>query len=510
MNPLEGMIYGLGVAAQPENLLAALVGALLGTAIGVLPGLGPVAGAALVLPVTYSLPPVTGLIALAGIFYGCMYGGSTTSVLVNIPGETASVITCIDGYEMAKRGRAGAALSVMAIGSFVAGTLSIIGVMLFAPVLANAALSFGPAEFFALTMVGLIVLSRVTGGSFAAALFVTALGLLVATIGMEITTGVTRFNFDRIELSLGVEIVPVAVGLFGISEILLISERLVGVPRAQAVKLKELLPTREELSRTVPAWARGTLLGFLMGFLPGPMNVISTFGSYRLEKALSRHKEEFGKGAIEGVAGPEAANNAAATAQFVPLLSLGLPFSAMLALLLAALMIHGIQPGPLLMVQRPEIFWGIMASMYIGNIALLILNLPLVGIWVSILRIPLHVLIPCIVLYAMIGSYSVRNSTFDLWMLCAFGVLGYVLRKLGFDLAPMVLAVVLGPMIEKYFREALFMSRGNLDIFVASPISKLIWGAGLLIVVLGSWRGLVQRAAPPLKPADPTVALDGN
>ena len=495
MNPIEGMLYGLSVATQPHNLIAALVGALLGTAIGVLPGLGPVAGAALVLPLTFSLEPVTGLIALAGIFYGCMYGGSTTSVLVNIPGETASVVTCIDGYEMAKRGRAGAALSVMAIGSFVAGTLSIVGVMFFAPPLSNLALSFGPAEFFALTTVGLVVLSRISGGSFARSLFVTALGLLLATVGMESITAISRFDFGVLELAHGVEIVPAAVGLFGISEVLFVVEDLVGVPRAIPVKLRELLPNREEWRRTIPAWGRGTVLGFVMGFLPGPMNVLSTFAAYRLEKAVAgRYRDQFGKGAIEGVAGPEAANNAAATAQFVPLLSLGLPFSAMLALLLAALMIQGVQPGPLLVVQRPEIFWGVMASMYIGNVALLILNLPLVGLWVSILRIPLFVLLPCIVLYAMIGSYSVRNTTFDLWVLVGFGLLGYALRKLKFDLAPLILALVLGPLLERYFRTALFLSKGDPGIFLASPISQVLWAAGLLVVLVGGIRGLLRRA----------------
>ena len=502
MNALDGMLYGLSVATQNINLLAALAGALLGTVIGVLPGLGPVAGVALVIPLTYSLSPVTGLIALSGIFYGCMYGGSTTSVLVNIPGETASVVTCLDGYQMAMKGRAGAALSVMAIGSFVAGTLSIVGVMLFAPLLSNWAFSFGPAEFFALTSVGLVVLSRVSGGSFARSLFVTSLGLLLATVGMEEITAVSRFTFDVLELSQGIEIVPVAVGLFGISEVLFVVEDLLGMPRAIPVKFRELLPTREEWRRTLPAWGRGTALGFVMGFLPGPMNVLSTFASYRLEKAVSRRKDEFGKGAIEGVAGPEAANNAASTSQFVPLLSLGLPFSAIMALLMAAMMIHGVQPGPLLVVQRPDIFWGIMASMYIGNMALLILNLPLVGVWVSLLRIPLHVLLPCVVLYAMIGSYSVRNSIFDVWVLLGFGVLGYFLRKLKFDLAPLILAIVLGPMIEKYFRTALFLGRGDLGIFVASPISKAIWGAGLLVVVVGGLRALRRRARVPVVEVD--------
>jgi len=502
MDPINGMLYGLSVAVTPVNLVAALVGALLGTAIGVLPGLGPVAGAALVLPVTYTMPPVTGLIALAGIFYGAMYGGSTTSILVNIPGETASVMTCIDGYEMTKRGRAGAALAVVAIGSFVAGTLSVIGVMLFSPVLSNIALSFGSADFFALTTVGLIVLSRVTGGSFARAMFSTVFGLLMATVGMEGTTGVRRFDFDMLELSQGIEIVPVAVGLFGISEMFFVVEDIVTGPKPLVVKLRELFPTREEWARSLPAWVRGTILGFSMGLLPGPMNVLSTFASYRVEKAVSKRREEFGHGAIEGVAGPEAANNAAATAQFVPLLVLGLPFSAMLALLLAALMIKGIQPGPLLIVQHPEIFWGVMASMYVGNVMLLVLNLPLVGLWASLLRVPLQILLPCIVLYAMIGAYSVRNSEFDLYVLVLFGIIGYVMRKLDFDLAPMILAVVLGPMIEKYMRQSLFLARGDLGVFLSTPISRAIWGVGVLVILIAGLRGLRAGAPAPVAAED--------
>jgi len=483
MNPWDGLLFGLSVAIAPQNLLAALVGSLLGTAIGVLPGLGPIAGAAIVLPLTFSLPPVTGLIALAGIFYGAMYGGSTTSVLVNIPGEVASIVTCIDGYQMTKRGRAGAALSIMAIGSFVAGTLGLIGLMLFAPPLANLALAFGPGEYFSLMVVSLLVLSGISGGSLVRSFFVTGFGLLLSTVGVEAISGVPRYTFDNLELARGIELVPVAVGLYGISEIFFMVENLVNSPKPQPVKLRELLPNREEWRRTIPAWFRGTIVGFLVGLLPGPVGPLSTFASYRLEKAVAgKHREEFGHGAVEGVAGPEAANNAASSAAFIPLLSLGIPFAPILALLVAAMLVQGVQPGPLLIIQHPDIFWGVIASMYIGNVMLLVLNLPLVGMWVSLLRIPLHYLVTGIVIFAMIGAYSVNNSTIDLWVLLVYGVIGYFMRKLDFEMAPLILAVVLGPRIEKHFREALTLSLGDPTIFFQSPICKLIWLAGLLMV----------------------------
>ncbi len=495
MNALEGLLYGFSVAVTPENLLAAFLGALLGTAIGVLPGLGPIAGAAIVLPLTFSLPPVTGLIALAGIFYGAMYGGSTTSVLVNIPGEVASIVTCLDGYQMTRRGRAGAALSIMAIGSFVAGTLALIGVVLFSPPLANLALAFGPPEYLALMLVSLLVLSGISGGSFIRSVFVTTLGLMLATVGIEAVSGVPRFTFDNLELSRGVQLVPVAVGLYGVSEIFFLVESLVSSPKPESVRLRDLLPNRAEWRRTIPAWFRGTVLGFFIGLLPGPVGPLSTFASYRLEKAISPHKEEFGHGAVEGVAGPEAANNAASSSSFVPLLSLGVPFAPILALLVAAMMVQGIQPGPLLMTQHPEIFWGVIASMYLGNVMLLVLNLPLVGMWVSLLRIPLHLLVPGIVIFAMIGAYSVDNATFDLWVLLIFGVIGYFLRKLEFEMAPFILAIVLGPRVEKHLREGLILGLGDPWVFFQSPVAKTIWIAGLLMLAGPPVLKLIRRSA---------------
>jgi putative tricarboxylic transport membrane protein len=488
----EGLLYGFSIAGTPSNLLAALVGSILGTAIGVLPGLGPLAGMALVLPVTFALPPVTGLIALAAIFYGAMYGGSTTSILMNIPGESASVVTLIDGYQMTRRGRAGAALSIVALGSFVAGTLSIFGVMFFSRALSEVGFAFGPPEFFALTTAGLLVLSRISRGSFSRALFATALGLLLSTVGVEAVTGVRRFDLGVLEASTGVDLVPAAVGLFGVAEIFFLVEAGVGRVATRSVTLRELFPTREELRRSVPAWLRGTVVGFLIGVLPGPAAIISTFASYRLEKAVSRRKHEFGHGAVEGVAGPEAANNAAATGAFIPLLSLGIPFSPILAIVLAAMIVQGIRPGPLLITQNPEIFWGVMASMYIGNLMLLVLNLPLVGIWVRLLQVPPQILITYIASFAIIGAYSVRNSLFDLWVLVAFGVLGYLLRKLDIDMTPLVLALVLGPLIEKHLRESLFLSGGDLTVFVGSRICASIWAVTLAVLVGGSVLGAVR------------------
>ncbi len=482
LDPLQGLLYGLSVVLTPENLLAAFLGAMMGTAIGVLPGLGPVGGTALILPLTFGLSPVTGLIAMAGIYYGSMYGGSTTSILMNIPGEVASIVTCIEGYQLTRKGRAGAALAVVAVGSFVAGTIAVVGVMLFAPALSVFALNFGPPEYFAIMVTALLVLFSISGGSVFRAAFCATLGLMLGTVGVDAVSGLFRFDFGYLPLTRGINLVPVAVGLYGVSEVLFVVENQLRAPRAKSVGLRELLPTREEWRRTIPAWLRGTAVGFPIGLLPGPVAVISTFASYRLEKAVSSRKEEFGKGAIEGLAGPEAANNAASTAAFVPMLAMGIPFSPVLALLVAALIVQGIQPGPMLMQQYPAIFWGVIVSMYIGNVMLLVLNLPLVGLWVSLLRIPLQVLMPAIMIFAIIGAYSVDNSTFDLWLLLFFGLLGYVMRKLDFDLAPLILAVVLGPQIESKLMVSLFLSRGDFGILFESPLTKIIWTLGILVL----------------------------
>ncbi len=493
MGPIDGLLYGLNLVLQWQNLLAAFAGALAGTAIGVLPGLGPIAGVAIVMPITYALSPTAGLIMMAGIFYGAMYGGSTTAILVNMPGETASVVTCIDGYKLTGKGRAGAVLCIVAVGSFVGGTLAVIGVMLFAPQLAKFGILFGPAEFFALTTGGLLLLTRISGGSLASGLFPMAIGLALSTIGQEAVTAQNRFTFGFNDLTAGVSLVSLVVGLYGVAEIMTVVESLQTQVKPIGVKAREMMPSRTEWRRSWAPFGRGTLVGFFFGLIPGPCGVLSSFASYRLEKAVSKYREEIGQGAIEGVAGPETANNAAATASMVPLLALGIPFAPITALMMSSMMVHGVQPGPLLVTQHPEIFWGVIASMYIGNVMLLILNVPMIGIWVSLLRIPQHIFLPVILLVAIVGSYSVNNSMLDLYVLFLLGIVGYILRKLDFHLAPMVVGVVLGPLIEKHLREGLFMSRGDISIFYSSPIAIGIWLVVLCAMTLGILRPLLAK-----------------
>ena len=483
MDPISGLLHGLGVVFTFQNLLAAFFGALAGTALGVLPGLGPVAGVAILLPITFTFPPTAGLIMMAGIYYGAQYGGSTTAILVNMPGESSSVVTCIDGYKLTKRGRAGGVLSIVAIGSFIGGTVSVIGVMLFSPALAQLGILFGPAEFFALTAGGLLLLSRISGGSFAAGILPMALGMVLSTIGEEAVTAMNRFTFGFNDLSQGIDLVPLVVGLYGVTEIMFLVERIKSQPLPVPVRLRDMLPTREELRRSWAPFGRGTVVGFIFGLLPGPSATLSSFASYRLEKGVSKYRDEIGEGAIEGVAGPETANNAAATSSMVPLLSLGMPFGAITALMMAAMMVYGVQPGPLLMTDHPEIFWGVIASMLVGNVMLLVLNVPMISVWVSLLRIPSHILLTMILLVAVIGSYSVRNSMLDVYVLLFIGVIGYVFRKLDFQLAPLVVGVVLGPLIEKHMREALFMNRGDLLVYISSPIAVVIWILVILVMV---------------------------
>jgi putative tricarboxylic transport membrane protein len=483
MDPISGLLHGLGVVFTLQNLLAAFFGALAGTALGVLPGLGPVAGVAILLPITFTFPPTAGLIMMAGIYYGAQYGGSTTAILVNMPGESSSVVTCIDGYKLTKRGRAGGVLSIVAIGSFIGGTVSVIGVMLFSPALAQLGILFGPAEFFALTAGGLLLLSRISGGSFAAGILPMALGMVLSTIGEEAVTAMNRFTFGFNDLSQGIDLVPLVVGLYGVTEIMFLVERIKSQPLPVPVRLRDMLPTRAELRRSWAPFGRGTIVGFIFGLLPGPSATLSSFASYRLEKGVSKYRDEIGEGAIEGVAGPETANNAAATSSMVPLLSLGMPFGAITALMMAAMMVYGVQPGPLLMTDHPEIFWGVIASMLVGNVMLLALNIPMISVWVSLLRIPSHILLTMILLVAVIGAYSVRNSMLDVYVLLFIGVIGYVFRKLDFQLAPLVVGVVLGPLIEKHMREALFMNRGDLLVYISSPIAAVIWILVILVMV---------------------------
>jgi len=483
MGPIDGLVYGFAVAMTPANLFACFIGVLVGTVVGMLPGIGPVGAMALLLPSTYALDPATALIMLAGIYYGAMYGGSTTSILVNVPGEAGSVVTLLDGYQMTRKGRAGAALAIAAVGSFVAGTVGVVGIMLAAGWLADLAVQIGPPEYFAITLGGLLLLSRLSGGSVLNAFVMVAIGLALGTVGMDSISALRRFTFGSVQLAQGVELVPVIMGLYGVAEVLLLAEE--GVTKAQivSVRLREMLPTRTEWRQSAAPIARGSVLGFLVGLVPGPAAVLSTFISYTVEKKVSKTPERFGTGAIEGVAGPEAANNAATAGAMVPLLSLGIPFSPATAILLGALVIHGLQPGPLMMSQRPEVFWGFVASMYIGNFMLLILNLPLVGLFVSVLRLPQHVLATLVLLLCLVGAYSLSNSFLDLWVLLVFGLFGYALRKLRVDPSPMVVALVLGPMMEKTLRQALFLTRGSFLDIVARPASAVILIFALLALV---------------------------
>lgn len=494
MNSFEGILYGLGLAFTPELLLAALVGALAGTLIGVLPGLGPVAGAALVLPITFMYDPAIGLIMIAGIYLGAQYGGSITSVLLNIPGDASAIVATFDGHEMTKNGRGGAALSIMAVGSFIAGTIGLVILLLTVPVVTGFALNFGAAEFFALTAGGLLALARITGGSLGSGLFPMILGVALATVGTEPTQSYNRFTFGNLDLSLGLSLAPVAVGLYGISEIIYMLEGKTGNNKPMRVRFRELLPTRTEFKRAAAPWTRGSFLGFFFGILPGPSATLSTFTSYKLEKSISRHRREFGKGAVEGLAGPEAANNSAAIGSMVPVLLLGLPFSATLALMISAMTVQGIQPGPLLMTQHPDVFWSVIAAMFIANIMLLVLNLPLVGMWVKVLQTPVHFLIPIIVLFAIIGSYSIHNNFIDVHIMFVMGIVGYILRKLDFSLASLLVGLVLGPLIEKYFIQGMFLGHGDLSFFfTSSPIAATIWVIVALVIIVGMLMPLTKR-----------------
>ena len=504
MGPLEGLLYGFSVALTPTNLFACFIGVVVGTLVGVLPGIGPVGAMALLLPSTFALHPATALIMLAGIYYGAMYGGSTTSILVNVPGEAGSVVTLIDGYQMTRKGRAGAALAIAAVGSFVAGTVGVVGIMLAAGWLADLAVRFGPPEYFAITLGGLLLLSRLSGGSLVHAFVMVAIGLALGTVGMDSISAFRRFTFGSVQLAQGVDLVPVIMGLYGVAEVLLLAEEGIKRTKITTVRVRELLPTRLEWRQSAAPIARGSIVGFVTGLVPGPAAVLSTFIAYTVEKKVSRTPERFGQGAVEGVAAPEAANNAATAGAMVPLLSLGIPFSPATAILLGALVIHGLQPGPLMISQRPEVFWGFIASMYIGNLMLLILNLPLVGMFVSVLRLPQHVLATLVLLLCVVGAFSLNNSFLDLWVLTAFGIFGYGLRKLRADPSPLVVALVLGPMMEKTLRQALFLTRGDVLEMLARPLMAAILlvpvaalvGPPVLRLLRHSRRGLDSFQAP--------------
>ncbi len=476
----NNLLLGFSIALQPHILVYAFAGCIIGTLVGMMPGLGPLAGISILLPATFGLNPIVAIVLLAGVYYGAMYGGSTTSILMRIPGEAASVMTCVDGYEMTKNGRAGPALAIAAIGSFIAGTFGVIGLMLLAPTLAGWALRFGPPEYTALLMMGLFILAYMSGGSMLKTLAMAGLGLALGMIGIDAMSGYTRFSFGIVELGDGVGIVPVAVGLFGISEILLTASQ-AGGQKVQKPKLRDLIPSREEFLLSAGPIARGSLLGFLIGIIPGSAHIISSFVSYGIERRMSKHPERFGSGAIEGVAGPESANNAAASGAFVPMMALGIPTSPVTAVMIAAIMVHGISPGPLLMSQQPELFWGFVASMYVGNVVLLILNLPMVGLFVNLLRIPYSYLYPGVLCFCILGTYSVANSLIDVWIMLIMGAVGYVLRKFHYDLAPVALGLVLAPMLELSLRQSLAMSAGDYAIFIERPIAVTMFVIGLVM-----------------------------
>lgn len=503
MGTLEGFLYGLDLALTPEYLLAAFVGALAGTIIGILPGLGPVAGAALLLPLTFAYESTIGMIMIAAIYIATQFGGSMTSVLLNIPGDAQSVAATFDGYPMMQKGRGGAALTIMMVGAFISGIIGLIFLLLVVPLAGGIAISFGPAEFFALTAGGLIVLARISGGSLGGGLLPMIIGVSLATVGIEDSRSYSRYTFGNLDLSLGISLAAVAVGLYGISELvfMLTSDKQKAGPIK--IRARELLPTKREFRDAVPAWLRGSPIGFGFGILPGPSAALSTFASYRVEQSVSRNRKMFGKGAVEGLAGPEAANSSATIGAIVPVLMLGLPFSATLALMLSAMQVQGIQPGPLLSEQHPDIFWAVIASVLVANVILLLTNLPLVGMWIKLLQTPTKYMVPFIIILAMIGAYSIASNFIDIYVVLAAGILGYFLRILGFSPASLLVGLVLGPMIEKYFVQGMVTYQGDLAMmFTASGISIGIWTVVVLALFAGVaaplWRRLRGRTKDEL------------
>jgi TctA family transporter len=480
---VANLAVGFGVALTPLNLVYCFGGVLLGTLIGVLPGIGPVATIAMLLPVTFTLPPVSALIMLAGIYYGAQYGGSTTAILVNLPGESASVVTALDGYKMARQGRAGPALGMAAIGSFFAGCVATVVIALFAPPLAEVALKFGPTEYFSLMVLGLIAATVLAHGSLIKAIAMVVLGLLLGLVGTDVNSGVARYSFGISELSDGIGFVTVAMGMFGIAEIVANLDH----KEKRAVftaKIGRLLPSREELVYCIPSVLRGTTLGSALGILPGGGALLASFAAYTLEKKSAKPPRKFGDGDIRGVAAPESANNAGAQTSFIPLLTLGIPSNPVMALMIGAMMIQGIAPGPQVMTERPQLFWGMIASMWVGNLMLVILNLPLIGMWIKLLTVPYRLLYPAILLFCCIGVYSVNNSSFDIYMMCVFAVLGYVCVKLECEPAPLILGFILGPMMEENLRRAMLLSRGDPSVFFTKPISAVLLGIALVLLLI--------------------------
>ncbi|WPB56045.1 tripartite tricarboxylate transporter permease [Xylophilus sp. GOD-11R] len=486
MDLFNHLSLGFGVAFTPINLLYCLIGCILGTLIGVLPGIGPVATIAMLLPATYALPPVSALIMLAGIYYGAQYGGSTTAILVNLPGESSSVVTVIDGYQMARRGRAGPALAAAGLGSFFAGCVGTIILAAFAPPLTEVAFKFGPAEYFSLMILGLIGAVVLASGSLLKAVSMIVLGLLMGLVGTDVNSGVARFSFDIPELTDGIGFVAIAMGVFGYGEIIANLAHPEEDREVFTAKVSGLFPTATDFKRMIPAVLRGTALGAALGILPGGGALLAAFAAYTIEKKTKLQPGEvpFGQGNIRGVAAPESANNAGAQTSFIPLLTLGIPPNAVMALMVGAMTIHNIQPGPQVMTSNPELFWGLIASMWIGNAMLIVLNLPLIGMWIKLLSVPYKYLFPSIILFCAIGVYSTNNNTFDIWMVGAFGIIGYIFHKLGCEPAPLLLGFILGPMMEENLRRALLLSRGSWAVFVQRPISGGLLAAAVLLLII--------------------------
>ena len=481
MDLFSNLAIGFATAATPANLAFCLIGVAIGTLVGVLPGISPLTTVAMLLPFTFGLPPASALIMLSGIFYGAQYGGSTTAILVNVPGETSSVITCIDGHQMARQGRAGPALAIAAIGSFFAGTVATIAIALMSVPLAYFAMKFTAVETVSLVVLGLICAVVLAHGSAIKAILMIVVGVFLGLVGIDVNSGVPRMTFGLPQLADGIGFVPVALGLFGIAEMI----HNLATPQDRSLvgaKISSLMPTRSDLAAAVPAILRGTGLGTILGVLPGGGAALPAFAAYALEKKVARDPSRFGKGAIEGVAGPESANNAGAQTSFVPMLTLGIPSNPLMALMIGALMIQGIQPGPQVMTKQPELFWGVIASMWIGNLMLLVMNLPLIGVWVSLLRVPYRLLFPAILALCCIGAYSVSNSLFDVWLVLLFGLIGYFFIKIGVEPAPLVLGFVLGPMLEEHFRRAMLISGGDISVFLTRPISASLLALAALLL----------------------------
>ena len=484
MDVVNNLLLGLGVAMTAANLLYCLIGVILGTLIGVLPGIGPIATIAMLLPATFTLPPVSALIMLAGIYYGAQYGGSTTAILVNMPGESSSVVTCLDGYQMARQGRAGAALAIAALGSFFAGCFATVLLAVAAPPLAELAFKFGPAEYFSLMMLGLIAAVVLAHGSLIKAIGMIMLGLLLGLVGTDVNSGMARYSFGVPELTDGIGFVAVAMGMFGFAEVIKNLEQ-TGEREIFTKKVGSLLPNMKEFKLAWPAVLRGTFLGSVLGILPGGGAVLASFSAYTLEKKIAKDPSRFGKGAIEGVAGPESANNAAAQTSFIPLLTLGIPSNPVMALMIGAMIIQGIQPGPQVMTERPELFWGLIASMWIGNLMLVVLNLPMIGMWIKLLTVPYRMLYPAILVFCCIGVYSISNAPFDVVMTALFGLVGYIFVKLDCEPAPLILGFILGPMMEENLRRAMLLSRGDPMTFLNRPLSlSLLVVAAILLVII--------------------------